>query len=104
MSSEFANYLADYLKKRSNNYKNYLLTALENKDHCISILASSEGVINESKDIRNLELLCDAKIFGERLQFSRSGRNEYKIFCLTQLGLKLAEDLKKDSILTAKQT
>jgi hypothetical protein len=46
-----------------------------------------------------LELLCDAKIFEEKLQFSRSGRNEYKIFCLTDLGVKLAEDLKKDDLL-----
>lgn len=100
MSSEFSDYLADYLKQHSKSYKTYLLTALENKDHCISVLGASGGVINDSKDIRNLELLVDAKIFVEKLQFSRSGRNEYKIFCLTDLGLKLAEDLKKDSVLT----
>jgi hypothetical protein len=100
MSSEFADYLADYLKKQSKNYRTYLLTALESKDHCVSVLASSGGVINDSKDIRNFELLCDAKIFEEKLQFSRSGRNEYKIFCLTDLGVKLAENLKRDNILT----
>jgi hypothetical protein len=100
MSSEFANYLADYLKQQSKNYKTYLLSAIESKDHCISVLGSSGGVVNDSKDIRNLELLCDAKIFEEKLEFSRSGRNEYKIFCLTELGVKLAEDLKKDSLLT----
>lgn len=100
MSSEFSNYLADYLKRQSKNYKTYLLEALESKDHCISRLGSSEGVINDSKDIRNLELLCDAEIFEEKLVFSHSGRNEYKIFCLTDLGVKLAEDLKKDNVLT----
>ncbi len=100
MSIEFADYLADYLKRQSKNYKAYLLSALENKEHCISVLGSSGGVINDSKDIRNLELLCDAQIFEEKLQFSRSGRNEYKIFCLTDLGVKLAEDLKKDNLLT----
>ncbi len=100
MSSEFADYLADFLKRQAKNYKTYLLSALEAQDHCISILGSSGGVINDSKDIRNLEFLCDAKIFEEKLQFSRSGRNEYKIFCLTDLGVKLAEDLKKDNIVT----
>ncbi len=99
MSNEFSEYLADYLKKQSTNFKTYLLTALENKDHCISLLASSGGMIYETKDLRNFELLCDAKLFEEKVQFSRSGRNSYKIFCLTELGLKMAEDLKKDDMM-----
>jgi len=102
MSTEFSEYLADYLKKQSNNFKTYLLTALENKDHCISLLSSSGGMIHETKDLRNFELLCDAKLFEEKLQFSRSGRNSYKIFCLTALGLKLAEGLKKDELIAVK--
>jgi hypothetical protein len=101
MSNEFSEYLAEYLKKQSNYFKEYLLKALENKDHCVSVLSSSGGVVVESKELRDFELLCDAKIFKENVQFSRSGRNAFKIFCLTDLGEKLAEDLKKETEITA---
>jgi hypothetical protein len=97
MSNQFSEYLAGYLKRQSDNYKEYLLTALNNKDHSITLLASSGGVNNDSKDLRNLELLSDAQIFQETLQFSRSGRNAYKIFSLTNMGLKMAEDLKNQN-------
>lgn len=97
MPNEFADYLAGYLRKQSENYKTYLLAALENQDHCISIVSQSVGIANESKDLKNFELLCDAKIFTETTQFSRSGRNVFKIFCLTDLGLKLAEDLRREN-------
>jgi hypothetical protein len=103
MPNEFAEYLAGYLRNQSENYKTYLLTALENKDHCVSIVSSSVGITNESKDLKNFELLCDAKIFTEKTQFSRSGRNMFKIFCLTDLGLKLAEDLKREDGITVPQ-
>jgi hypothetical protein len=102
MPSAFVNFLADYLKKQSENYKTYLLSALKNEDRCISILASSGGVLTNAKDVRNFELLCDAKIFEEKIQFSHSGRNAYKIFCLTDLGLKLALDIKNEGALTVK--
>ncbi len=102
MPSEFVDYLAGFLKKQSENYKTYLLAALENKDHCVSVLASSGGVQTNPKDLSSYELLCDAKLFEERIQFSRSGRNEYKIFCLTEFGLKLAEGLRNEGAMTVK--
>jgi hypothetical protein len=103
MPNEFADYLAGYLRKQSENYKTYLLAALENEDHCVSIVSQSVGITNESKDLKDFELLCDAKIFTEKIQFSRSGRNMFKIFCLTDIGVKLAEDLKSENAITVSQ-
>jgi hypothetical protein len=95
MSEIFADYLSNYLKQHANQFKQYLLAALENKDHYISYLEFSNGVENNSQDLRNCELLCDAQLFRETVQISRNGRNFYKNFYLTNLGLKLAEELRQ---------
>jgi hypothetical protein len=99
MPSEFAEYLASYLKKQAQNYRAYLLQALDDKDRSITVLSSGGGVLVDSKEIRDLELLCDAKIFDVTVQFSHSGRNAFKVFHLTELGVKLAQDLKKEQLL-----
>jgi hypothetical protein len=33
----------------------------------------------------------------EDIKLSRSGRNSYKVFCLTELGKQIAEQIKKES-------
>jgi hypothetical protein len=101
MSSEFSNYLSNYVKKNSLVLKKYLLLALDNRDHCISFLESSGGMMETSSDLKACEFLRDAKIFQEALKFSRKGRNGYKTFQLTELGLKYAEEIKREKLLTA---
>ena len=50
-----------------------------------------------SSDLKNCELLRDAQLFNEDTRISRNGRNTYKIFCLTELGKEIADQLKKES-------
>jgi hypothetical protein len=104
MSEKLGNYLSHYIKGRVGVFKKYLLAALDNKDECIYYLESSAGMAIPSSDLKNCELLRDAQIFREDTKVSRSGRNSYKYFYLTELGRQLAEELKKESLLEDKES
>ncbi len=97
MSENLESYLSNYIKTRVGVFKKYLLAALTSKDQCVWYLEASEGMIVPSSDLKNCELLRDAQIFNEDTRISRNGRNTYKIFCLTDLGRKIAEQLRKES-------
>lgn len=97
MSDAFADYLSKHLKEHATQFNQYLLAALNSKDHSISYLESSEGLSNKSKDLRNCEFLASVGLFQETLQLSRKGRNFYKCFELTDLGKRFAEDLQQQS-------
>jgi hypothetical protein len=98
MSEELEQYLSSYIKSRVGVFKKYLLAALDNKDHCIWYLESTEGMLMPSSDLKNLQLLRDAQLFTEDIRMSRNGRNTYKIYCLTQLGMNLATKIKKEGL------
>jgi hypothetical protein len=98
MSEKLASYLAEYIQSRVGVFKKYIIAAFGNKDHCIFYLESSEGMIIPSSDRKNCELLRDASIFTEDTKVSRSGRNTYKIYCLTELGRKLATEIKEEGL------
>jgi len=97
MSEKLENYLATYIKGRVGVFKKYLLAALTSKDQCVWYLEASEGMIVPSSDLKNCELLRDALLFNEDTRISRNGRNTYKIFCLTELGRQIADQLRKES-------
>jgi hypothetical protein len=97
MSQKFGNYLSEYIQSRVGVFKKYLIAALNNKEQSIWYLESTEGVIVPSSDLKNCELLRDAQIFSEDTRISRSGRNIYKVFSLTNFGRQIAEELKKES-------
>jgi len=97
MSEKLSDYLSGYIQSRVGVFKKYLLAALNSKDQCIWYLESSEGMVIPSSDLKNCELLRDAQIFLEDIKLSRSGRNSYKVFCLTELGKQIAEQIKKES-------
>ncbi len=97
MSQVLGSYLSEYIANRVGVFKKYLLAALDNKDHCIMYLESSEGMLMPSSDLKNCELLRDAQLFTEDTRVTRSGRNTYKIFCLTQSGIELADKIKEES-------
>ena len=84
-------------------FKKYLLAALDSKDQSIWYLEASEGLIIPSADLKNCELLRDAQLFREDLKVSRNGRNTYKLYFLTELGKKIAEELKAESLLSEEQ-
>ena len=98
MSGELGEYLSNYIQTRVGLLKRYLLAALDNKDHCIWYLESSEGRLAPSSDLKNCQLLRDAQLFNEDTRISRNGRNTYKIYCLTELGKKFAEAIKQEGL------
>jgi hypothetical protein len=98
MSQELSEYLSTYIQSRVGVFKKYLLAALDNRDQSIWYLESSEGMLVPSSDLKNLQLLRDANLFTEDMRISRSGRNTYKIYCLTELGRKFAAAIKKEGV------
>ncbi len=98
MSEELKEYLSNYIQTRVGIFKKYILAAFDNKDHCIWYLESSEGMMLPSSDLKNCQLLRDAQLFDEDVRMSRSGRNIYKKYCLTELGKKFAESIKKEGL------
>ncbi len=98
MSEELKEYLSNYIKSRVGIFKKYLLAAFDSKDQCIWYLESSEGMLVPSSDLKNCQLLRDAQLFTEDVRISRNGRNTYKIYCLTELGKKYAENIKKEGL------
>jgi hypothetical protein len=98
MSKELEEHLSSYIQSRIGVLKKYLLAALDNKDQSIWYLESSEGRLTPSSDLKNCELLRDAQLFNEDVRMSRNGRNTYKVYSLTNLGRKIAEDIKKEGL------
>jgi hypothetical protein len=103
MSQKMGEFLSEYIKGRVGVFKKYLLAALDNKDQAIWYLEASAGMMIPSADLKNCELLRDAGLFREDLKVSRNGRNTYKIYFLTDMGKKLAEELKTESMLSEDQ-
>jgi hypothetical protein len=97
MTEELKEYLSNYIQTRVGIFKKYLLAAFDNKDKCIWYLESSEGMLSPSSDLKNCQLLRDAQLFNEDVRISRNGRNTYKVYCLTDLGKKFVEALKKEA-------
>ena len=98
MSEELGRYLSSYIQIRVGVFKKYLLAALDNNDQCIWYLESTEGMLVPSSDLKNCQLLRDAQLFTEDIRMSRNGRNTYKIYCLTELGMKLAQEIRKEGL------
>ena len=98
MSKNLGDFLSDYIKGRVGVFKKYLLASLENKDQCIWYLESSEGMLVPTSDLKNCELLRGAQLFNEDIRMSRNGRNTYKIYCLTEKGKKIAEEIKEEGL------
>ncbi len=100
MSQRLGGYLSEYIGGRVGVFKKYLLAALNNKDQSIWYLEASEGMIIPSSDLKNCELLRDAGLFKEDTRVSRNGRNTYKIYTLTDLGKKFAEEIKAEGLMS----
>ena len=103
MSQRLGDYLSEYIKGRVGVFKKYILAALDNKDQGIWYLEASAGMMIPSSDLKNCELLRDAQLFREDMKVSRNGRNTYKTYYLTDLGKKIAEELKAESLISEDQ-
>lgn len=93
MVERFEDYISKYFGDQSDVFKGYLLAALRSKNRTLCYLDESLGDTIPSQDIRNCELLTGAGIFREEIKLTRNGRNLYKLFQLTQIGLELAEQV-----------
>jgi hypothetical protein len=100
MSVKFETFLTDYIKSRVGVFKKYLLAALQNKESCFWYVEQVEGMMMPGADVKNCQLLRDAKLFTEDTKVSRNGRTTYKIYCLTVEGKKMAQELKEESIVS----
>ena len=60
-------------------------------------------MIVPSSDLKNGELLRDAQLLHEDIRVSRNGRNTYKIYCLTELGRKMAQEIREEGLVSEEQ-
>ncbi len=97
MTQKFEDYMCKYIQEQTNVFKKYLLAALDNQDQYLSYLDMSLGTSVPSIDIRNCEMLTDAKLFRAETKITRDGRNRYEVFTLTDLGKEMAQIIRKES-------
>lgn len=98
MVQKFEDYICKYIQDQSAVLKKYLLAALDNQDQYLSYLDMSLGSPVPSIDIRNCEMLTDAKLFRQETRITRDGRNRYQLFYLTDLGKEMAQRIRKESL------
>jgi hypothetical protein len=97
MVEKLEDYLCNYIRGQVDVFKMYISAALDVQDQTLRYLEYSLGSHIPSVDIKNCEILTDAKIFCEELKVTRDGRNRYKVFYLTDLGREIARKLKEES-------
>ena len=97
MSKKFEDYMCKHVQDQTSVLKRYLLAALDNQDQYLFYLDESLGTPLPSIDIRNCELLADARLFREEIKLTRDGRNRYKLFYLTDLGKEMVQQIKEES-------
>ena len=98
MSQKFEEHMCKYTQDQADVLKSYLLATLDSKDQCLYYLDSRLGTALPSMDIRNCELLADARLFREEIKITLDGRNRYKLFYLTDLGKEMAKNMRDESL------
>jgi hypothetical protein len=98
MVEKFEDYICKYIQDQAVVYKKYLLAALDNQDQYLNYLDMSLGSPVPSIDVRNCEMLTDAKLFRVEIKLTRDGRNRYELFYLTDLGKEMAQQIRKESL------
>jgi hypothetical protein len=98
MAEKHEEYICKFFQDQSSIYKMYLSAALDNQEQNLCYLDQSLGTNLPSIDIKNCELLLDAKLFREETKVTRDGRNKCRLFFLTSLGLEMAQQIKEDSM------
>ncbi|MGA2681087.1 MAG: hypothetical protein ABSF44_04715 [Candidatus Bathyarchaeia archaeon] len=97
MSETFEDFMCKYIRGQTAVFKRYLLAALDSQDKNLCYLDMSLGTPLPSIDIKNCELLTEAGLFCEEVKVTRDGRNRYKLFCLTDLGMEMVEKIKEQN-------
>jgi hypothetical protein len=97
MSQQLQDYMCKYVQEKTELLKGCLLAALNSKEQYLSLLDESLGTPTPSIDLKLCELLANAGLFREETKLNRDGRNEYKLFYLTDLGKEMAMQIKKET-------
>ena len=97
MSQKLQDYMCKYIQEQTEPLKGCLLAALNSKEQYLSLLDESLGTPTPSIDLKLCELLANAGLFREETKLNRDGRNEYKLFYLTDLGKEMAMQIKKET-------
>ncbi len=97
MSESFEGFMCRFIRGQAVIFKKYLLAALDSQDKYLCYLDMSLGTPLLSMDIKNCELLAEAGLFHEEIKTSRDGRNRYKFFYLTDLGMEMVEKIKEQN-------
>ena len=84
-------YMCTYMKSLANPLKGCLLAALKSKDGYLSLHDERLGSTIESVDLKLCGLLASAGLFREEEKLTMDGHNHYRLFYLTDVGKKMAE-------------
>ncbi len=99
MAQRLQDFMCKFIKEKTERFEGCLLAVLESKDNYLSLLDESLGTPVSSIDKRLCELLTDAGLFREEIRLTRDGRNQYKLFYLTETGREIAEQVKKEGFI-----
>ena len=97
MSQKFEDLMCSYILGQTDVLKNYLLAAFKSQAGFLCYIAVNLGTPVPSVDLRNCELLTDAGFLHEETNFTRDGRNQYKVFSLTAVGRHVAKQIEENS-------
>ena len=97
MSESFEGFMCKYIQGQTVIFKKYLMAALDSQDKYLCYLDMSLGTPLPSVDIKNCELLTESGLFSEEIKTTRDGRNRYKLFYLTDLGMQMVDKIKEEN-------
>ncbi len=94
MVETLQDYMYKFIQSQNEALKGCIIAAFDSREHYLSLLDESLGTPIPSGDIKLCELLTNAGLFREEIKMTRDGRNRYKVFFLTDAGVKIAKQIK----------
>ncbi len=96
MVGTLQDHMCRFIQDQTQSLKGCLVAAFDSREHYLSLLDESLGTPISSANTKLCELLADAGLFREEVRLTRDGRNRYKIFHLTDIGMETAKQIKSE--------